>query len=171
VLRAAGLDDANSVLVTTHDDDFNVYLTIYCRQIAPSLQIIARSNRDRNVATLNRAGADSVLSYASLGATAVLNSLGDNDSLVLAEGLEMFSTPLPHAMAGRSLAQARVRELTGCNVVAVTHDGRTIPNPDPDEPLADGASLVLIGHVEAQVAFLERYPANPRSRLRRRRSR
>lgn len=171
VLRAAGLDDANSVLVTTHDDDFNVYLTIYCRQIAPSLQIIARSNRDRNVATLNRAGADSVLSYASLGATAVLNSLGDNDSLVLAEGLEMFSTPLPHAMAGRSLAQARVRELTGCNVVAVTHDGRTIPNPDPDEPLAEGASLVLIGHVEAQVAFLERFPTNPTSRLRRRRSR
>lgn len=171
VLRAAGLDDANSVLVTTHDDDFNVYLTIYCRQIAPSLQIIARSNRDRNVATLNRAGADSVLSYASLGATAVLNSLGDNDSLVLAEGLEMFSSPLPHSMAGRSLAQARVRELTGCNVVAVTHDGRTIPNPDPKKPLPAGSSLVLIGHVEAQVAFLERFPANPTSRLRRGRSR
>lgn len=171
VLREAGLDEANAMLVTTHDDDFNVYLTIYCRQIAQSMQIIARSNRDRNVATLTRAGADSVLSYASLGATAVLNSLGDNDSLVLAEGLEMFSTPLPHAMAGRSLAQARVRELTGCNVVAVTYDGHTVPNPDPSRPLPEGSSLVLIGDVAAQVAFLERYPANPHSRSRRRPSR
>lgn len=166
VLEQAGLADANAILITTHDDDFNVYLTIYCRQIAPDLQVIARSNRDRNVITLNRAGADSVLSYASLGATAILNNLGDNDSLVLAEGLEMFSTPMPKAMAGRSLAQAKVRELTGCNVVAVSHDGTTTPNPDPTVPLPREASLVVIGDIDAQAEFLDRFPADPRSRIR-----
>lgn len=165
VLERAGLAEANSILITTHDDDFNVYLSIYCNQIAPEMQVIARSNRDRNVATLNRAGADSVLSYASVGATAVLNSLGDNDSLVLAEGLEMFSSPLPPAMAGRTLAQAKVRELTGCNVVAVTKDGCSTPNPDPGEPLVAGSSLVLIGDMESQDRFLQRFPADPGSRI------
>ncbi|HTO01462.1 MAG TPA: NAD-binding protein [Microthrixaceae bacterium] len=166
VLEEAGIGDASSMLVTTHDDDFNVYLTIYCRQIRPDMQIIARSNKDRNVATLNRAGADSVLSYASLGATAILNTLGDNDSLVLAEGLEMFSTPMPAAMAGKSLAQARVREHTGCNVVAVSHDGRTVPNPDPHVPIQSDASLVVIGDAQAQLEFLERFPGSPRIRAR-----
>lgn len=168
VLEQAGLHRADAILVTTHDDDFNIYLTIYCRQIAPHVPVIARSNHDRNVATLNRAGAESVLSYASLGATEILNCLGDNDGLVLAEGLEMFSTPLPRAMIGRSLAQVRVRELTGCNAVALTRDGHTTPNPDPHTPLPAGASLVLIGTIEAQERFLERFPADPSSRLTRR---
>lgn len=169
VLERAGLGDATSILITTHDDDFNVYLTIYCRQIAPDLQIIARSNRDRNVATLNRAGADAVLSYASLGATAILNSLGDNDSLVLAEGLEMFSTPVPTSIAGRSLAQTRVRERTGCNIVAVTIGDHTSPNPDPMAPIPPDSSLVVIGDESAQSEFLDRFPANPKARLKRRR--
>ncbi|MGB3411912.1 MAG: NAD-binding protein [Microthrixaceae bacterium] len=164
VLEQAGIAEASSMLITTHDDDFNVYLTIYCRQIRPDIQIIARSNKERNVATLNRAGADSVLSYASLGATAILNTLGDNDSLVLAEGLEMFSTPMPASLAGRSLAQARVREHTGCNVVAVSHGGQTVPNPDPRVPIPSDASLVVIGDAQAQLEFLERFPGGPRRR-------
>src|SRR5690606_25828766 len=70
VLRAAGLPDASSVLITTRDDDVNVYLTIYCRRLEPDLQVIARANLERNVSTLHRAGADAVLSYASLGSSA-----------------------------------------------------------------------------------------------------
>lgn len=167
VLEQAGLRDADAILITTHDDDFNIYLTIYCGQIAPDIPVIARSNRERNVATLNRAGAEFVLSYASLGATAILNCLGDNDALVLAEGLEMFSTPLPKGMIGRSLAQARVRELTGCNVVAIAREGHTTPNPDPATPFPADVSLVLIGDLEAQARFLERFPADPNSRIRR----
>lgn len=161
VLEAAGIAEASSMLITTHDDDFNVYLTIYCRQIRPDMQIIARSNKERNVATLNRAGADSVLSYSSLGATAILNTLGDNDSLVLAEGLEMFSTPMPISLAGKSLAQARVREHTGCNVVAVSYGGHTVPNPDPHRAIPSDDSLVVIGDSKAQLDFLERFPGVP----------
>ena len=71
VLRRAGLENASAVLVTPRDDDLNVYLTLYVRKLRPELQIVARSILDRNVTTLHRAGADAVLSYASLGATAL----------------------------------------------------------------------------------------------------
>ena len=168
VLQQAGIEDANSILITTHDDDMNVYLTIYCRQIIADVQVIARSNRDRNVATLNRAGADSVLSYASLGATAILNSLGDSDSLVLAEGLEMFSTPVPKQMYGRTLAQVKVREVTGCNVVALSIDGHTTPNPDPSLPLPQDATLIVISDSSAQRRFHERFPAEAGAHAKRR---
>ena len=158
VLEAAGLPEACAVLITTHDDDVNVYLTIYCRRLRPDIQIIARANLDRNVATLHRAGADAVLSYASIGATAIWNTLGLNDSLVLAEGLEMFRTHVPSGMAGRSLADAAVRRETGCNVVAVADGGVTVTNPDPMTPIPSTAELVVIGDAAAQQRFLEAYP-------------
>ncbi|MEZ5310117.1 MAG: NAD-binding protein [Microthrixaceae bacterium] len=168
VLNRAGMESADAMLITTHDDDVNIYLTIYCRALAPEMQIISRSNHDRNVASLNRAGADSVLSYASLGATAILNTLGDNDSLVLAEGLEMFSVPVPPYIATKTLVQSKVRELTGCNVVAITENGRSAANPDPQVPIAAGASLVIIGDSSARDRFLERFPSVPHRRIRRR---
>lgn len=171
VLEQAGFEDASAILITTHDDDFNIYLTIYCSQIAPDLPVIARSNRESNVATLNRADAESVLSYASLGAAAILNSLGGDDSLVLAEGLEMFSTPMPQSLVGKSFSSARVGELTGCNVVAMTRNGHTEPNPDPHGALPADASLVVIGDVASQKRFLERFPADPTKRISRRQPR
>jgi Trk K+ transport system NAD-binding subunit len=164
VLKEAGLESATAVLITTHDDDVNVFLTIYCRRLRPDLQVISRANLDRNVATLHRAGADAVLSYASIGATSIWNTLGRNDSLVLAEGLEMFRTPVPHRMAGRSLAECEVRRRTGCNVVAVELDGATVTNPVPTEPLPADADLVVIGDSAARQRFVEAYPMDHHSR-------
>lgn len=158
VLRRAGFFSASAILITTHDDDANIYLTIYCRQLAPDMQIISRSNSERNIATLQRAGADSVLSYASQGATAILNAFGDSDHLVLAEGLEMFSVPVPPSIVGRTLAEVAIPERTGCNIVGITTNGHTVPNPDPTEPIPPGVSLVVIGSVEAEREFLERFP-------------
>ena len=166
VLEEAGMGDASAVLITTHDDDVNVYLTIYCRRLRPDIQVIARANHDRNVATLHRAGADSVLSYASIGATSIWNTLGLNDALVLAEGLEMFRVAVPPAMAGRTLAQADVRRRTGCNVVAMSLDGEMFPNPDPNLELPSDAELVVIADSESQRAFLDRYPVARRTSLR-----
>ncbi len=165
VLEAAGLNEASAVLITTHDDDVNVYLTIYCRRLRPDMQIISRANLDRNVATLHRAGADAVLSYASIGATAIWNTLGLNDSLVLAEGLEMFRVPCPEAMAGRSLAETEVRRRTGCNIVAVSEGDEMVTNPDPNVPLSADAELVVIGDAVAQEQFLDAYPVTIHARV------
>ncbi len=44
-----------------HDDDINVYLTLYCRRQGPDLQILRRATLQHNVSTLRRAGAELVL--------------------------------------------------------------------------------------------------------------
>ena len=43
VLEKAGIHDAPSVVITTHDDDVNLYLTMYCRSLCPEIQIVSRS--------------------------------------------------------------------------------------------------------------------------------
>lgn len=157
VLQRAGIDDAPSAIITTHDDDVNVYLTIYCRRLRPDMQVISRARLDRNVSTLHRAGADAVLSYASTGATAIWNVLSADNTLQLAEGLEVFRVPVPDELAGRSLEQSRIRETTGCTVVAVANGDRLESNPDARQPLPADSELVLIGDSESEHRFLSRY--------------
>lgn len=110
VLEAAGIRTATGVLITAHDDDINIYLTIYCRRLQPHLQIVARANLDRNVSTLYRAGADDVLSYASTGAAAVWNHFRGNDTLVVADGLDVFRSTVPVSMRDKTLATSGLRE-------------------------------------------------------------
>ncbi|MGH9011436.1 MAG: potassium channel family protein [Acidimicrobiia bacterium] len=162
VLERAGIRETSSVMITTHDDDVNVYLTLYCRRLRPDVQIIARTRLDRNVSTLHRAGADAVLSYASTGATAVWNVLSHDNTLQIAEGLDVFRVPLPAALAGRALHDSKIRETTGCTVVAMAVDGQLESNPDAHAPLPTGADLVLIGDADSEHRFLNRYRSGRR---------
>jgi Trk K+ transport system NAD-binding subunit len=162
VLESAGIREASSVVITTHDDDMNVYLALYCRKLRPDIQVIARANLDRNVSTLYRAGSDAVLSYASTGATAVWNHFRANDTLLVAEGLDVFRVPVPDQLAGRSLAQSNLRRDTGCTVVAVARGDQVEGNPSVHDPLPGDADLVLIGDDLAESRFRERYPARSR---------
>ncbi|TDT18467.1 Trk K+ transport system NAD-binding subunit [Ilumatobacter fluminis] len=157
VLERAGLDRATAILITTHDDDVNVYLTRYCRGLRPDVRIVSRSRLDRNVTTLYRAGADAVLSYAGTGSAAIWNQFRGDETLLIAQGLHVFRSPMPDALAGRSLADAHVFRTTGCNVVAVDHDGRIDANPDARAPLPAGGELILVGTDEAESDFATTY--------------
>jgi voltage-gated potassium channel len=162
VLIKAGIKDAPSVIVTTHDDDTNIYLTIYCRRLRPDVQIISRATRERNVATLQRAGADFVMSYASLGSNAILNLVDKSTVLMVAEGLDVFRTATPPSLMGRSLAEARVHEETGCTVIAIKEGGEMEFKFDPHMPLTAEHELIMIGSIAAEKQFLKVFKENPR---------
>ncbi len=157
VLHRAGIQAASSVVITTHDDDINVYLTIYCRRLRPDIQILGRANLERNTSTLHRAGADFVLSYATMGASMLFNMLRRSDILLLAEGLDVFRIPMPAKLAGRTLAESQIRQATGCNVVAVLEHEQCDVNPDAFKPLPVDGELVVIGDVESENRFLSRF--------------
>lgn len=159
VLEQAGIGEAPTAIVTTNEDATNIYLTIYCRKLRPDIQIIARSTLERNVSTLHRAGADFVMSYASMGASAVFNVLEQNDVVMLAEGLDVFRYPTPPTLIGKPLRATRIREQTGCSVIAVEHDGRIQINPDPAQPIPSGSELILIGTTEAERAYVRHFAA------------
>ncbi|MDP8930057.1 MAG: NAD-binding protein [Actinomycetota bacterium] len=168
VLRRAGIEQAPAVIVTTRDDDTNIYLTLYCRRLRPDVEILGRVNSDRNLTTMHRAGADMVLSYASTGATEVWNLLRGDSTLLLAEGLLIFRAPVPPGLAGRLLQDTDITRQTGCTVIGLTQDGRTRTDIDPHSPLPHDAHLVMIGDDEAEERFLSRYVARDGTSLWRR---
>jgi Trk K+ transport system NAD-binding subunit len=160
ILKQAGIMDSPSVIITTHDDDVNVYLTIYCRLIRPDIQIITRSTSERNLGNLHRAGADFVISYASLGANTILNLLQRSDILMVAEGLDLIKVKIPKQLTGKTIKETSIRKDTGCTIIAIrTGDEMTI-NPEPYMILEEGAEIILIGTVEAENQFFQIYESN-----------
>ncbi|MDI6798245.1 MAG: NAD-binding protein, partial [Desulfatibacillaceae bacterium] len=89
--------------ITTHDDNLNIYLTIYCRQLRPDVQIISRASLDRNINTLHRAGANLVMSFSSLCASTLLNLLQPGKLLMLSEGLNMFRVTLGRKLENKAI--------------------------------------------------------------------
>jgi voltage-gated potassium channel len=166
VLEEAGIGHAGAVVITTHDDDVNVYLTIYCRRLRPDMQVIARANLDRNVTTLYRAGADAVLSYASIGATAIWNRFRADDTLFVAEGLDVLRVPVPPSLVGKTLAESHLRAHTGCTVVAVARHDSLEGNPDAWTPLPAEGELILIGDAEDHQRFVDHFGLAERSQRR-----
>lgn len=165
VLERAGIDAATAVVITTHDDAMNIYLTIYCRRLRPDTEILGRVNIDRNLSTMHRAGADVVLSYASIGAAEAWNLLRAGSVLLLAEGLLVFRVAISEALAARPLADLDIPAHTGCSVVGTVDEaGHTTTTIDPRRPLPASGQLLLIGDEQAEERFYERFLSEPRRR-------
>ena len=158
-LHKAGITTTDTVIVTTHDDDVNIYLTIYCRKLRPDVQIISRATAERNVASLYNAGANLVMSHATLAANVITNILAPGRLFALTEGLNIFRIKAPESLVGISLRDSNLRRDTQCNVVAIRSNNALSVTPDPNVPLQQGDELVLIGTVEAERAFMTKYPA------------
>lgn len=156
-LTRAGIREAPSVIITTHDDSMNIYLTIYCRQLRSDIQIVSRANLDRNISKLHRAGADLVMSHASMGANTIINLLKPNKILMFAEGLNIFRVSVHSSLAGKSLAESQIRKQTGCSVIAISRENKLNINPEPSILLGEHDEMVLIGTSDAEKRFMDIY--------------
>jgi len=152
VLKGVGLERARGVIVTTNDDGANIFLTLAVRHQHPHIRIVARANREADVEQLYAAGADFVVSSASIGMNILLNVLENKETIFLAEGIQVFRIPVPSALDGKTLQDSRLRTVTGCTVIALEH-GETEPPllmPSPDTVLEQGMNMILIGRPEQE---------------------
>ena len=156
-LNRAGLREAPSVIITTHDDSMNIYLTIYCRQLRSDIQIVSRANLNGNISKLHRAGADLVMSHTSMGANTILNLLKPNKVLMFAEGLNIFRAPVHSSLVGKSLAESQIRKQTGCSVIAIGKENKLNINPEPSILLREHDEMVLIGTSDAEKRLMDIY--------------
>jgi Trk K+ transport system NAD-binding subunit len=158
VLRKAGIENVDCVVVTTHNDDLNIYLTLYCRKLRPQAQVISRCNLYRNMKSLYGAGANLVMSASSIATNAVINLIAPDSIYMLTEGLNIFRLNMPVSLIGKTLRNSDIRSLTECNVVAMRRNGKMQVSLNPDEAFADGDELILVGSTEAQLKFVKHFP-------------
>jgi voltage-gated potassium channel len=155
VLLKAGIQRASGLIVTTSDDANNLYIVLSARALNPKLFIVSRAVDDSSVPKLIRAGADRAISPYAIGGRRLAHLIlspavvdffdtvikKDTESLNL-EGIKVQrSAPV----IGQSLADLKLREQTGANVLVVLRGDRVLPNPDPDLVLQSGDQLLALG--------------------------
>ncbi|HUG40351.1 MAG TPA: NAD-binding protein [Longimicrobiales bacterium] len=153
VLEEAGIHEAPSVLLTTHDDAINIYLAVYCRRLNPELRIVSRITHERNIAAVIRAGADLVLSYAALGAEAITAILKQRELVLLGAGFDLFRVNVPATLVGLTLGESEIGARTGASIIAIQTPDDFLPNPAADLRLEADMELIAVANADQREAF------------------
>jgi voltage-gated potassium channel len=170
VMAQTGIDRARGVVAALSSDKDNLYLTVSARQTNPGARIVARCAELSHVEKIRRSGADAVVSPNFIGGMrlvselqrpAVVRFLDDmlRDRRVIYR-IDEVRLGAGAAGLGDTLRDARVRERFGMTVLAVraSDDQSWVYNPDANERLGPGMTLVVLGSAE-QVAELRRVTA------------
>ena len=73
--------------------------------------------------------------------------------VLLGEGVELFSDPVPPSLAGRPLRESGIGSRTGLSVVALQH-GEQLTAPLTSETiLPAGSELIMLGSHEQRTEF------------------
>jgi len=156
VLLAAGVERAAALLALLPSDADNLYLTMTAKSMNPEVRVIARGRDERAEMKLKRGGADRVVSPYLMAAARVLSAavrpmVVEFMELVthrqyLPLRLEEITVTDTSALGGRSLAETGIRKRFGVIVVAIKNStGEMKFNPDPDQTIASGDTLIAMG--------------------------
>ena len=144
-LTAAGIDEAETVVLALPDDTTTEFATLVIRDLAPDTEIIARVDRDENVSKTYRAGADYVLSLSTVtGRMTASRLLEDRDVLSLEQQVEVIRERAP-GLEGRTLGDANVRDRTGCTVMGIERNGSVITDIGPGTVIESDDELIVVG--------------------------
>lgn len=153
-LEEADVASSEAIVLALSDDTTALFAALVARQVAPETGIIARANEDDSTPKLYRAGAKYVLSLPTVSGRMLASKLLDEEVITPETQVEVVRREAP-ALVGRTLGQADVRARTGCTVIAIERDGRTLTNVDADLRVRDGDTLVVAGDDDAIDAFAE----------------
>ncbi len=150
VLRRAGVERANQVIITTDRDDSTVLATLNVKQLNPDAYVVAAVREANNVPLVRQSGADSVITSSDavgrlLGLSSLSPSLGSvmEDLMTYGAGLEVAERDLLVTEVGRQ------PQSLPDQVIAVVRDGQVHRYFDPVvTQLARGDRLIVVRSAE-----------------------
>jgi len=151
------VEKAPSVLLTTNDDATNIYIAAYCRRLNPQAQIVSRITHDRNLPSIQRAGADLTLSYSALGVEIFHALIHDRPPMALGEDVGFHKLSCPASLAGVTLRESAVGVRTGLTVIGVETEEGLVTDPGPGTVLEARSTLLVIGSPEQLKTFREAF--------------
>jgi Trk K+ transport system NAD-binding subunit len=152
-LASARVDDADTVALALPDDTTTEFATLVIRDTAPDTEIVARIEEDANVSKTYRAGADYVLSLATVtGRMSAARLLEGRDVLSVEQQVEVVRVEAP-GLVGRTLGDADVRETTDCTVMAIERDAEVITEMGPRTTVEPDDELIVVGTDDGIRAF------------------
>ncbi len=156
VLEAAGIADAQTVVLAVDNDSSTLFATVIVKDQAPEVTIIARVNQAENVERIHHAGADFALSMSQVSGQILAHRLLRQEAIAIDPQLRVLKTGAAQ-LTGRRTSSLGVRELTGCSVVAVERGDDLIVELGPDFRFQGEDLIYVCGTNAATQRFASEY--------------
>jgi len=159
VLEQVRIGEARALATALPSDAENVFITLTARNLKPTIQIIAKSEKESSCRKLRQAGADKIVMPHRVGAQQMERMISRPTTADLVElfaeashlemELDEFDVVAGSQLSGASLANSGIKSEFNLLVVGIkdkTGDFRF--NPQPQETIQSGDTLLVIGDVE-----------------------
>ncbi|GCF13902.1 metal transporter [Haloarcula mannanilytica] len=144
-LRAAGVDDARTVILALSEDTDTEFATLVIRDLNPDVEIVARAEESGNVQKMYRAGADYVLALSTVSGRMLASTiLKDEDVISMDQQVEIIRVAAD-GLGNTTLGAADIRARTGCTVVAIERNGAVLTDLGPETTIEPTDQLVIAG--------------------------
>ncbi|EGW38040.1 potassium channel protein [Desulfosporosinus sp. OT] len=168
-LKRAGIDKAKGLITALPEDSLNVFVTLTAKGLNPGINVVARMDKLESEKKLLRAGADKVISTATIGgwrmAMAILKpkSVEFIETVIHGHNIEMQMEELRvdqgSCLVGQTLSSSGIKQQTGAMVLAILRNSEVINNPSAQEEIMSGDLLIVLG-LREQLHRLEEVAAN-----------
>lgn len=172
VLRSIGVPDVDTAVVTVGDMDASIMATVILRRIGVG-KIVARALSPIHERVLNEVGASRVINVDHLMADQLAKGLLAPHVLqhmTFPGGYTLVEIKASKDLVNRTIRELEFRERYGLNILAiqkripaVDEGGKSflkeVTNtlPKPDDLIAEGDILVVVGGTDKIESFLEKY--------------
>ncbi len=157
-LEQARIHEARALIATTPNDADNVFVVLTARSMNPGLTVISRASELESQMKLKRAGATNVIMPERIGGQRMAKLVHQPDVVEFIEYIILQKTQdvsleevscknLAQRFVGKSIADLKVREYTGANIIGIKISGaRYVFNPDPQMILSRNDQLFVLGN-------------------------
>jgi voltage-gated potassium channel len=158
-LMAAHIERAAGLAACLPDDRDNLFVTLSAHVLKPSLRIISRGSDEAVKAKLQIAGASAVVSPSTIGGLRMVSEMVRPATVSFLDGMlrgregvrfDEMHVAAGSRVAGKSLAEARLRETGDVLVVAARAESvkEFEYNPTATYVLQPGATVIVLGAAE-----------------------
>lgn len=159
ILGQARLEHARAIASALPSDADNVFITLTARNLCPSIQIIAKSERHNSCNKLRQAGADKIVMPHRVGAQQMERMITRPSTADLVElfaetkhldmELDELVIPAGHFLAGKTIQESGIRDQFDLLIVGVkSATGDFQFNPKPTYAISAGDTLLVMGRVD-----------------------
>lgn len=144
-LGGRNLDGA--VIAVSENFEASIMATLLCKEMGIPM-VLAKAKDELQGTILKKVGADKVVyPEKEMGGRIAKNLVAEefSDWIELSDDYSMVEAVVPEPWQGKCLAELKVRERFGINVVGIIINRQVDVTFDPQEPLPPDAILIMIG--------------------------
>jgi Trk K+ transport system NAD-binding subunit len=153
VLEQADVRNAQAVILALSEDSTTLLATVILKDLVPEVPVIARVNRAANVERIYGAGVKFALSISQVSGQLLARRLLGKQAIAFDPELRVLETSA-EGLAGHHPAELRIRDKTGCSIVAVERGEQLLMEFGNDFRFEQQDKVYLCGSREGTRRFL-----------------